>query len=165
MRSIQSDPVHLPELSLIAEPVTQRSRSPACPLSPSEIGFRHRGNMPTSLFKEKAFRSISALSGQTGDKNLRCERTLTNTESQVREARTLPFPQIHSANNYGDTGPIYHSTRTVETKEGAKETPVLCTCMVTRSFGIASPRVNARSPNGNGPKNHAIRTASLGLIN
>ena len=112
MRSIQSDPVHLPELSLIAEPVTQRSRSPACPLSPSEIGFRHRGNMPT-FFKVQAFRSISALSGQTGDKNLRCERTLTNTESQVREARTLPFPQNHSANDYGDTGPIYHSTRTV----------------------------------------------------
>ena len=113
MRSIQSDPVHLPELSLIAELATQRSRSPACPLSPSEIGFRHRGNMPTSFFKEKAFRSISDLSGQADDKNLRCERTLTNTESQVREARALPFPQIHSANNYGDTGPIYHSSPTV----------------------------------------------------
>ena len=152
MRSILSDPVHLPELSLIAELVTQKASVTVPPTFTFREQFPTPGKHTNFFCKEKVFRSFSDLSGRAGDKNHRCERALTSPESQVREARELPFPQIHSANNYGDTGPIYHSTRTAEAKEGAKETPVLCTCMVTRSFGIASPRVNARSPNGNGPK-------------
>ena len=113
MRSIQSDPVHLPELCLIAELVTTQVLVTGLPTLTYRDRFPTPGKHANFFFKEKAFRSISDLSGQTGDKNLRCERTLTNTESRVREARTLPFPQIHSANNYGDTGPIYHSSPTV----------------------------------------------------